>query len=82
MDLILVGAYGRKTSLADWHKGKDFMIYNSTGTYCSIRDLDQMIKDGWTHVVLMPNVRDMFAEAPTRMDILALKNLEADRVET
>lgn len=36
------GAYGRKTSFADWQDGKDFRIVN--GSYFSIRDI-QALKD-------------------------------------
>lgn len=44
----LIPAYGREyktidDALVDWEGGKDFQIYN--GPYCSIRDLDRMIRD-------------------------------------
>jgi hypothetical protein len=40
--LHLIGAYGRKATLADWLAGKDFKIQG--GPYCSIRDIAQMQK--------------------------------------
>lgn len=42
--LELIGAYGRKTSMEDWHNGLDFKIVG--GPYCSDRDVPAMIDDG------------------------------------
>ena len=49
--LELHGCYGRDTNMTDWAEGKDFKILG--GPYCSIRDLDIMIRDGWEELVFV-----------------------------
>lgn len=49
--LVLMGAYGRQTTLEDWKAGKDFVIFG--GLYCSIRDLKRMKADGYTDIILL-----------------------------
>ena len=43
--LELKGAYGRETDMEDWENGKDFKI--TGGPYCSIRDIEEMKKEGF-----------------------------------
>lgn len=43
--LELRGAYGRETNMQDWLDGKDFKI--TGGPYCSIRDMEEMKKEGF-----------------------------------
>lgn len=55
MLLRLVGAYGRQYTskealIKDWNDGKDFRIVN--GPYCSIRDLPEIRKRGFTQIEL------------------------------
>jgi hypothetical protein len=38
------GAYGREANLQDWEDGKDFRIVG--GPYFSIRDMDEMRRQG------------------------------------
>jgi len=51
--IVLVPAYGRKYNregvIEDWINGKDF---RSPSGYCSIRDIEYLKKDGFTHVGL------------------------------
>ena len=49
--LELHGAYGRDTNMTDWAEGKDFKILG--GPYCSIRDLDFMMRDGYEELVFV-----------------------------
>ena len=47
MVMTLLGAYGRtytsiNKALKDWQNGKDFQVLD--GPYCSIRDLDYLIR--------------------------------------
>lgn len=50
--LTLIGAYGRDASLADWHEGKDFKIFD--GPYTSKRDL-QFMREHGVHIVQIVN---------------------------
>lgn len=52
MILQICGAYGRKTSLQDWKDGKDFRICG-TSTYCSIRDMSIIKRDGFKTIELV-----------------------------
>lgn len=45
--LELRGAYGREASLKDWEDGKDFYVVGAHGAYCSIRDVEEVKKEGF-----------------------------------
>jgi len=58
MTLTLMGAYGRtyttvNKALEDWQNGKDFQVLD--GPYCSIRDMDYLIRTNNKIQILLNN---------------------------
>ena len=66
--LELRGAYGRDATLADWKSGKDFKITN--GPYCSIRDLEEMRREGFHIVEIFNNAGTLLK----RIELVKLPN--------
>lgn len=67
MKWFAMGAYGRQAKLEDWTNGKDFKLFH--GPYFSIRDAQEMRKQGCTKVQFRSAIGDFIIDLDTMKEV-------------